>query len=122
MPEPVKSVVMKIGYLVQSTEEAFKAQINGAAVTLLAEMYGDHREERYPAGGILFNFPTDHKHRDVWIAITHQAPAITAEDPTAPRCGRNAVAAMSDGVATDWAPCVRSEGHRGLCHAADPEE
>jgi hypothetical protein len=47
----------------------------------------------------------------------------SADEPPIKLCGGNsAPAKFRGGLIVEFAPCVRPAGHRGFCHAADPEK
>jgi hypothetical protein len=71
----VATLQCRIRYLVDSMQKASDLRVNPFALQLLAESLGDR--DLLIGGGVMFNFPHDHKHRPVWIIVVGEAPFVS---------------------------------------------
>lgn len=76
MSDKTRDVTVKVAYVVDSMQSAINAGINGFAAQLLAEAFGDHSTEKFPAGAMMFNYPHAHDKRPVWVIVSTEAPYI----------------------------------------------
>lgn len=77
------NVALNIGYFAGNTQQAIDAGLNGFAVQLLAESYGD-KIEQFPDGAIGFA-SEDHKRRSIYVIVSPDPPVpmdpVQGRDP-----------------------------------------
>lgn len=74
------TVKVDVGYVCESLQKAHHAGLNGFAIKLIAESFGDNLKARFPNGGIMFNFPHAHDGTPVWVIVSAEAPFVCETD------------------------------------------